>query len=150
MDMYTFPFDTQTCTLTLKSSGYSDKELIFADVNNQQSLTTESQQNQTMGEWELLNINASTTQPSNLVFSQHCITYQITIRRKPMLYIINLIFPVFCFLVLDVASFFMNASESEKLGLKVTLLLSISVLLLILNDKLPSTASQMPLIGKST
>nr|XP_055037238.1 uncharacterized protein LOC129424709 [Misgurnus anguillicaudatus] len=75
------------------------------------------------------------------------ITDVITIKRRPLLYIINLIFPVFCFLVLDVASFFTNASGTEKLGFKVTLLLSISVLLLILNDKLPSTASEMPLIG---
>ncbi|XP_065119326.1 uncharacterized protein [Paramisgurnus dabryanus] len=71
----------------------------------------------------------------------------ITIKRRPLLYIINLIFPVFGFLVLDVASFFIKASAAEKLGFKVTLLLSISVLLLILNDKLPSTASKIPLIG---
>nr|XP_055041215.1 5-hydroxytryptamine receptor 3A-like [Misgurnus anguillicaudatus] len=41
----------------------------------------------------------------------------------------------------------MNSAEGEKLGFKVTLLLAISVLLLILNDTLPSTAKEVPLIG---
>ncbi|XP_065132307.1 5-hydroxytryptamine receptor 3A-like [Paramisgurnus dabryanus] len=148
MDLYRFPFDTQICNLTLQSLGYTDEELNFHDLTDSKYLTSESQQNfQTQGEWELLNINASIADCSTMWFSQNRKIFKITIRRRPLLYIINLIFPVFCFLVLDVASFLINASESEKLGFKVTLLLSISVLLLILNDKLPSTASQMPLIG---
>ncbi|XP_042577278.1 5-hydroxytryptamine receptor 3A [Cyprinus carpio] len=59
----------------------------------------------------------------------------------------NIILPVFVFLVLDVMSFFIDASGTEKLSFKVTLLLSVSVLLLILNDTLPSTADKIPLIG---
>ncbi|XP_073713999.1 5-hydroxytryptamine receptor 3C-like [Misgurnus anguillicaudatus] len=161
MDLYRFPFDTQICNLTLQSLGYTDEELSFRDLTDSKYLTSESQENfQTQGEWELLNINASIADCSTMWFSQnrkifqvllYCscniLILQITIKRRPLLYIINLIFPVFCFLILDVASFFINASVADKLGFKVTLLLSISVLLLILNDKLPSTASEMPLIG---
>ncbi len=75
--------------------------------------------------------------------------WQITIKRRPLLYVINIILPVFFFLVLDVMSFFIDASGADKLSFKVTLLLSISVLLLILNDTLPSTADKIPLIGES-
>ncbi len=57
--------------------------------------------------------------------------------------------PIFFFLVLDVMSFFIDGSGTDKLSFKVTLLLSISVFLLILNDTLPSTADQIPLIGES-
>ncbi len=57
--------------------------------------------------------------------------------------------PIFFFLVLDVTSFFIDANEADKLSFKVTLLLSISVMLLILNDTLPSTADKIPLIGES-
>ncbi|XDV14093.1 hypothetical protein PO909_002309, partial [Leuciscus waleckii] len=73
--------------------------------------------------------------------------WQITIKRRPLLYFFNIILPVFFFLVLDVASFFIDTSGSDKLSFKVTLLLSISVMLLILNDTLPSTADKIPLIG---
>jgi len=65
------------------------------------------------------------------------------------LYFTNIILPVCFFLVLDVASFFIDTSGSDKLSFKVTLLLSISVMLLILNDTLPSTADKIPLIGES-
>ncbi|KTF81724.1 hypothetical protein cypCar_00024308, partial [Cyprinus carpio] len=74
-------------------------------------------------------------------------TWQITIKRRPLLYVINIIIPVFVFLVLDVMSFFIDGRGTDKLSFKVTLLLSISVFLLILNDTLPSTAEKLPLIG---
>lgn len=68
--------------------------------------------------------------------------------RKPLLYVINFIIPLFFFLVLDLASFFISEARGEKLGFKVTILLSISVLLLILKDMLPSTEDDLPMIGE--
>ncbi len=50
---------------------------------------------------------------------------------------------------LDLASFFIP-DRGEKLCFKVTVLLGISVLLLILNDILPSKSHRCPLIGKSS
>ncbi|XDV14191.1 hypothetical protein PO909_002369, partial [Leuciscus waleckii] len=73
--------------------------------------------------------------------------WQITIKRRPQLYVINIIVPVFFFLLLDLASFFIDTNGNDKLGFKVTLLLSISVMLLILSNTLPSTAQDIPLIG---
>lgn len=74
---------------------------------------------------------------------------QVTITRKPLLYVINLIVPLFYLLVLDLASFFIHTSRGEKLSFKITVLLSISVLLLILQDMLPSTEDSLPMIGGS-
>ncbi|TNN32173.1 Neuronal acetylcholine receptor subunit beta-3 [Liparis tanakae] len=71
----------------------------------------------------------------------------ITISRKPMLYVIIFIVPLFYFVLLDVASFFINEARGEKLSFKVTVLLSISVLLLILKDLLPSTEAELPMIA---
>lgn len=73
---------------------------------------------------------------------------QVVVERKPVLYIINFIMPLFFFLVLDLASFFISEARGEKLSFKVTLLLSISVLLLILQDMLPSTEKNLPLMGE--
>ncbi|XP_073670227.1 5-hydroxytryptamine receptor 3C-like [Paramisgurnus dabryanus] len=112
------------------------------------SLVNESKKNfQTEGEWDFLNLTTTTTSSKTLWVDRSRIVFQITIMRRSRMYIINLIFPVFCVLVLDVASFFIKASVADKLSFKVTLLLSISVLLLILHDKLPSTSSKIPLIG---
>lgn len=65
-----------------------------------------------------------------------------------MLYVVILIVPLFYLLVLDVASFFISEACGEKLSFKVTVLLSISVLLLILQDMLPSTEDRLPMIGE--
>nr|XP_055035749.1 5-hydroxytryptamine receptor 3C [Misgurnus anguillicaudatus] len=102
---------------------------------------------QTQGEWDLLSITVSKSNMTTFGYLLDQLKFEITIKRRPLLYIINFISPVFCFLVLDVATFFMDSAGGEKLGFKVTLLLAISVLLLILNDTLPSTANEVPLIG---
>lgn len=72
---------------------------------------------------------------------------QFTMKRRPLLHVINLLLPVLFFLTLDLASFFIADYRGEKLGFKVTVLLAISVLLLILNEILPSMSNKTPLIG---
>ncbi|XP_016113099.1 5-hydroxytryptamine receptor 3A-like [Sinocyclocheilus grahami] len=150
MDLHKFPFDIHSCNLTLQSSAYSIEELKVLTFADSEWVTHESKQTfQAQGEWELLSINMV---KSNISVGYEWdmkdqLIYQITIKRRPLLYVINIILPVFFFLVLDVMSFFIDASGTDKLSFKVTLLLSISVLLLILNDTLPSTADKIPLIG---
>ncbi|XP_057184281.1 5-hydroxytryptamine receptor 3A-like [Triplophysa rosa] len=138
MDLYRFPFDTQVCSLTFRSFIYRDYEIDIFGVSD--STSAYKQSFKIPGEWQLLDITQSVDHRGNVI-------YKMTIRRKPLVYVINLIFPVFCFLVLDVASFFINAAEADKLSFKVTLLLSISVLLQVLNDRLTATSSDIPLIG---
>ncbi|XP_073712947.1 5-hydroxytryptamine receptor 3A-like isoform X3 [Misgurnus anguillicaudatus] len=148
MDLYTFPFDAQTCTLTLQSALHSINELTINQFSDASFMTASSKKAfQTQGEWDLLSITVSKSNMTTFGYLLDQLKFEITIKRRPLLYIINFISPVFCFLVLDVATFFMDSAGGEKLGFKVTLLLAISVLLLILNDTLPSTANEVPLIG---
>ncbi|XP_013865769.1 5-hydroxytryptamine receptor 3E [Austrofundulus limnaeus] len=85
------------------------------------------------------------------MFSMQLFVYfmfdQVTLQRKPFLYVINLIMPLLFLLVLDLASFFISEDSGEKLGFKVTILLSIFVLLLILKDILPSTEDNLPVMA---
>ncbi|XP_039509908.1 5-hydroxytryptamine receptor 3A-like isoform X1 [Pimephales promelas] len=148
MDLHQFPFDAQSCTITLQSPIHTSNELLIYPFSDSSFLTLSSKKAfQTQGEWELLSINISKGQADTIGDIQDQLIYTITIRRRPLLYVIIFLMPVFYFLVLDVASFFIDSSGGEKLGFKVTLLLSISVLLLLLKDMLPSTASSIPLIG---
>lgn len=63
------------------------------------------------------------------------------------MHFINFQLPILFFLIVDLASFFIP-DRGEKLCFKVTVLLGISVLMLILNDILPSKSHRCPLIGK--
>ncbi|XDV13899.1 hypothetical protein PO909_002206 [Leuciscus waleckii] len=161
MDLHQFPFDVQSCSFTLQSPIHSIKVIVMYDVDflsgkellinpfsDASFLTLSSKKAfQTQGEWELLSINISKGRANPLGPDQDQLIYTITMQRRPLLYVIIFLMPVLYFLVLDLASFFIDSSGGEKLSFKVTLLLSISVLLLLLKDMLPSTASNIPLIG---
>lgn len=69
-------------------------------------------------------------------------------KRQPLLYIVNFLLPILFLLSLDVASFFISEREGEKLSFKVTVLLAVTVMQLLLNEILPSSSDQIPLIGK--
>ncbi|XP_060882658.1 5-hydroxytryptamine receptor 3A-like [Labrus mixtus] len=147
LDLKLFPFDSQKCEITFASMNCFEKEILLGTENNGSSLYRISDQLMvTRGEWELDNmIIRSESIKKDVVQSR--LVYTVLISRKPMLYVINFIVPLFYLLVLDLASFFINQSGGEKLSFKVTILLAISVLLLILQDMLPSTESNMPYIA---
>ncbi|XP_073793916.1 pyrroline-5-carboxylate reductase 1a isoform X5 [Danio rerio] len=148
LNLYRFPFDTQSCNITIQSVAYSNVDLKLETLHDTGVLTNSSKQSfQSQGEWELLNISTSKSKVFLMFGYADQLIYQITIKRRPLLHVINIILPVFFFLVLDVTSYFIDTDGADKLSFKVTLLLAISVLLLILNDTLPSTTYELPLIG---
>ncbi|CAM4419703.1 unnamed protein product [Leuciscus chuanchicus] len=154
MDLYRFPFDTQICNITLQSTVYSDQEIEIDTLSNaifddKHIIKKSKEKFQSLGEWDLTDItNSNQSTVDDLEWrAMHQLIYKITIKRRPVLYVINIIAPVFFFLVLDLISFFVDANASDKVTFKVTLLLSVSVMLLILNNTLPSTGKEIPLIG---
>lgn len=93
--------------------------------------------------WDFSN---SSFTDSHICLSLMTLFSQVSMLRKPMLYVIDFIIPLFYFLIMDLASFFISEARGEKLSFKVTILLSISVLLLLLADILPSTEKDMPIL----
>ncbi|KAG8006544.1 5-hydroxytryptamine receptor 3A [Nibea albiflora] len=143
LNLWLFPFDLQKCTITFGSMTSDANSINLGTVNNASTLTVISATYMlTRGEWFLANITVTKTDSS-----VSKLTYEITLIRKPMLYVVILIVPLFFLLLLDLASFFIGEAKGEKLNFKVTILLSISVLLLILQDMLPSTENKLPMIA---
>ncbi|XP_029292808.1 5-hydroxytryptamine receptor 3A [Cottoperca gobio] len=143
-----FPFDTQNCEITFSSMNSDAYTIQLGTVHSEALLNNISELSMvTKGEWELENMDIKYVNGIKVGGSQSKLLYTIRISRKPMLYVINLIVPLFYFLVLDLGSFFISEARGEKLSFKVTILLSISVLLLILKDILPSTEDNLPLIA---
>ncbi|XP_069495931.1 5-hydroxytryptamine receptor 3A-like isoform X2 [Ambystoma mexicanum] len=145
LDLYKFPFDIQKCNLTFGPFIYSVQDVIMMSESDSKEDTISSQKNFAKGEWQLVAIDVfSYNVTKEEEYSK--VIYQITIKRTPVLYIINLIVPA-CFLVLvDVASMFIPMEGGERLGFKITVVLGFSVLLLILNDFLPNSEIP-PILG---
>ncbi|XP_034047289.1 5-hydroxytryptamine receptor 3A [Thalassophryne amazonica] len=132
-----FFFDMQKCYIKFMPMNY--------EGNNDSTLTRLSKYYMiTEGEWKLHKLQNNGSLELN---NQSTLTYMIVLERKPMLYVVIFILPLFYLLILDLASYFISEARGEKLSFKVTILLSISVLLLILKDMLPSTEDALPLIS---
>ncbi|XP_036383719.1 5-hydroxytryptamine receptor 3A-like [Megalops cyprinoides] len=148
MDVHKFPFDTQSCTITFSSLIYTvDDVQLFPHSNSSRATQASLEVIQSQGEWEFLNMSVTKTKLSLDEKAWDQLTYTITMRRRPLLHVINLLLPILFFLTLDIASFYISDKRGEKLDFKVTVLLAISVLLLILNDILPSMSNKTPLIA---
>ncbi|XP_073349812.1 5-hydroxytryptamine receptor 3A-like [Pagrus major] len=143
-----FPFDTQLCSITFASMISDDESIKLGTFNNDTTLTQLSESFMiTQGEWQLEKMDTYVFNISVGQKTQSKLVYRVKIIRKPLLYVINFIVPLFYLLILDLASFFISEGSGEKMSFKVTILLSISVLLLILKDMLPSTEDQLPMIA---
>ncbi|XP_014858524.1 PREDICTED: 5-hydroxytryptamine receptor 3A-like [Poecilia mexicana] len=148
MDVHKFPFDTQECSLSIGSSVYCEKEMRILPSSNSSRVTQFSQQiMKTQGEWEFLHLSVNNSLLTYENRSWDMLIYTVTIKRRPLLHVINFLLPILFFLSLDLASFFISDHRGEKLGFKVTVLLAISVLLVILNDILPAMSNKTPLIA---
>ncbi|XP_018521203.2 5-hydroxytryptamine receptor 3A-like [Lates calcarifer] len=148
MDVHKFPFDTQKCNISIGSAIHSVDEIHLLPFSNSSRATQFSREvMKTQGDWEFLqlSVNSNNFTHENKQWDQ--LIYTFTMKRRPLLHVINFLLPILFFLTLDVASFFISDHRGEKLGFKVTVLLAISVLLLILNDILPSMSNKTPLIA---
>ncbi|XP_070708058.1 5-hydroxytryptamine receptor 3A-like [Pempheris klunzingeri] len=148
MEVYKFPFDIQTCTLSFKSAVYSVKEILLEEYSNSSATTEWSREvMRTQSEWLFMHVNVSKKTVDYLGFNQSMLIYSVTMKRRSALYIANFMLPVLFFLCLDLASFLISDSGGEKLGFKVTVLLAVTVMQLILNEILPSSSDRIPLIA---
>ncbi|XP_063049208.1 5-hydroxytryptamine receptor 3A-like [Engraulis encrasicolus] len=149
MDVFKFPFDIQRCPLSFTSAMHSDKELLLFPLSNSSSATLNSLEvmEGEVSEWEFLNVSV---QRLKYHFHEEVwdkVIFTISIRRVPLLHVLTFIMPILFLLLLDVASFFMPDTRGDKINFKVTVLLTMSVMLLILNDTLPSKPRRTPLIA---
>ncbi|KAG7256774.1 hypothetical protein CRUP_038053 [Coryphaenoides rupestris] len=121
MNLYHFPVDKQHCKITFGLFSISGDKVM--PLTNSMEVTSMSEHYMsTNGEWELTGITINPHDFQTETYNHSRLIYG----RRPLLYIVNCILPLFCFLVLDVGTFFISWAQGEKLSLKVTLLLSIS------------------------
>ncbi|XP_071764171.1 5-hydroxytryptamine receptor 3A [Centroberyx gerrardi] len=148
LGIYTFPFDIQNCSLTFGSYLHFGTDVRMVMGSSAEEILEESREViQTSGEWELLSIKGS---PSVLVLAEgsyYEIEYFIILRRRPILYVVNLLIPS-CFLIaVDLFSFLLPPQSVDRSAFKMTLILGYTVFLLLMNDLLPVTGETTPLIN---
>ncbi|XP_038227052.2 5-hydroxytryptamine receptor 3A-like [Dermochelys coriacea] len=145
--MHQFPFDTQTCNMSISSFMYSETDIILLSSQTTEEANKQSQlYHLTNGEWKFMNINIIQYTESLEEEEFAVITYEISMKRRPILYVLNLIFPTCALYLLDMAILFSASSSGDKISFQLSLIIRESVLALILKDILPTSSDDPPII----
>ncbi|GAB5580461.1 acetylcholine receptor subunit beta isoform X1 [Prionailurus iriomotensis] len=153
-----FPFDWQNCTMVFSSYSYDSSE-----VSLQTALGPDEQKQQEVyihegtfienGQWEIIHKPSRRIQPPADLRGRgegqrEEVTFYLIIRRKPLFYLVNVIAPCILITLLAIFVFYLPPDAGEKMGLSIFALLTLTVFLLLLADKVPETSLSVPIIIK--
>nr|ACI88788.1 acetylcholine receptor alpha-9/10 [Platynereis dumerilii] len=137
-----YPFDKQTCKLKLGSWTYNGWEInisYFAPEILTDNYIPD-------GEWEILDAPCE----RNEVFYSCCpqpfpdVTCYLKLKRLPLFYMYNLVFPCCLLIIIGGLVFFLPPESGERVSLAVTLLLAMTVFMLVIMENIPETSETVP------
>ena len=101
------------------------------------------------GEWHLVELSATKylRNYSCCEYPYPEIYYKLRIRRRPLYYVFNMVFPCLLITLVAFLGFFLPPDSSEKVSIGITTLLSLTVFLTLVAESLPPTSEQLPLLG---
>ncbi|XP_061873817.1 neuronal acetylcholine receptor subunit beta-3 isoform X2 [Colius striatus] len=142
MDVTFFPFDRQNCSMKFGSWTYDGNmvDLVLVDENVDRKDFFDN------GEWEILNARGMKGNRKNGLYFYPFVTYSFVLRRLPLFYTLFLIIPCLGLSFLTVLVFYLPSDEGEKLSLSTSVLVSLTVFLLVIEEIIPSSSKVIPLI----
>ncbi|VDN50698.1 unnamed protein product [Dracunculus medinensis] len=147
-----FPYDIQNCEIIFGSWTHDNKAVDY-EANSDGENAIGSNHLLENEEWQLLGsqVEKKEVKYECCVNNYTLLVYKLHIRRKPLFYLVNLVAPTSFITLIAIFGFFstptINDIREEKISLGITTLLSMSILILMVSDKMPSTSSFIPLIG---
>ena len=159
IDVEFFPYDTQLCEMKF-GPWTEDVSKVDYYMTNPANPTGKLEDHLELAadvsgfyesvEWDLLKITGN-----RRIFKYPCceeeyvdITYVFHVRRKTLFYTINLIIPCVAISFLTVLVFYLPCESGEKVALSISILVSLTVFILLLNEIMPPTSLALPLMGK--
>jgi len=143
IDASYYPFDIQDCNIRVGKWFSNDKAVNIypGSPNIIMMYYTESE------EWEVIGnkVIQKTSIENNSTFSN--IVFSISLKRRPLFYIVNIILPVFFLSLLSNICFLIPIESGEKIGMCMAIFLTFAVFSTLTNESLPQSSTRMPLYG---
>eukprot|EP00794_Sanderia_malayensis_P010005 gene10005-11028_t len=150
VDTKWFPFDRQVCILSFGSQSYSKTRLEIRFTRKpKKAKEIESHMHFSSGEWNIKNISSKLRDKKMGCChdSYSLIEYTFTLDRMCLYYMLYLVLPCVCLILMGPCMFFIPPDSGERSGFGVTIVLALSVYLLVISEKLPEKSDKTPILG---
>ncbi|XP_071096247.1 acetylcholine receptor subunit beta-like 1 [Haliotis cracherodii] len=142
-DITYYPYDKQTCSLTLVGWSYTTDEVdLLTDPNRPFDMKYFTSN----GEWQMLDTGYEYINLTQGVMTFRKLVFKVTVRRKWQFYGLNIMLPLILNSILMMVVFALPIESGEKMGYCLTVLLSYIVLLTMIAANLPPISSQTSII----
>lgn len=142
VDLYSFPFDLQTCSITLTIWGYYGTEAVLVPINNLTIVDTTFYNKN--AQWDL---KRATLSPLNNGGRNSLMKVQLTLQRLSLYFVINMLVPVLLLSVLNPLVFVLPVDSGERVSCAVTIFLSFAVFMTLISENMPKSSEPMAAIS---
>ncbi|XP_052792180.1 neuronal acetylcholine receptor subunit alpha-7-like [Mya arenaria] len=145
VDVTYFPFDTQVCKLQFGSWSYHGWDLNLTGMTSAADISMFVSN----GEWDIIGVPAERNEIKYTCCPEPYpdVRFYVHMRRKPLFYLLNLIFPCSLISTIAILGFLLPPESGEKVSLEITVLLSLAVFLLVVSETMPADSETFPYIG---
>jgi hypothetical protein len=138
VDVTYFPFDEQTCRISLMSWGTMPNEILLKSPLSSFKLGFYYEH----GTWDV----TSTSSTDVVSKGMSSIKLLTTMKRRPGFYVVNVVLPVMLLMALNSCVFILPSESGERVSYSITVLLAIAVFMTLTSDNLPKTSKPMSLL----
>ncbi|CAC5385192.1 unnamed protein product [Mytilus coruscus] len=136
-DIYKFPFDSQTCELEFAAWGVYARDIRLLAVSNPIDLSFFTPNS----DWDLVSNNVTHPSTGYSIFK-----IELTLKRSSLYYTVIVICPFILFSILNPLVFLLPVEAGERIGLALTVLLSYTIFLSMVQTSIPAASNPMSLL----
>jgi hypothetical protein len=141
-----FPFDIQRCKLKIGSWVYDGLDLDLQLLESTKGINLAALEANSVWELKSAHVERHSVKYKCCLAPYIDLTYTLEFRRKPLYYIMTIVFPSVLLSLLSCISFLFPADSGERLSLVISVLLGLVVFMLIVNERTPVTSDATPML----